>query len=376
MKYTAKALMSVLALSLLLVASPVMAAEVDVMGENVDTGADSNNQNDYELDNDVEVDVENDSDVDNEADVDADTGDNDVEENTNAGDLTTGVVDASAEWETVTNAGSAMMGAGEDGVMIDGEFTNDTTGADSNNENELDFDNDVEYELDNMADILNSLDFDADTGDNDVEQNTNVGAIETGDASLHSVISNWANNDSGLVGAAAQGPVVDVTATNETTGAESNNQNEFDIDSEYSFEVENDADINNNVNVDIDTGGNNVEQNTNSGDLKTGSAEVTVEIENSANNGGGHSSGANAGSLDVTGNFKNDTTGFDSNNENELEVDNEVDVEIENDADVDNDVDVDVDTGDNDVEQNTNGGSVETGDVEINLNISNDVNSN
>lgn len=375
MKATLRLLFGVSALALLLTAAPVMAAEVNVTGDNVDTGADSDNNNDFDVDHDVDEDVDNDGDVDNDADVDADTGGNEQNENTNAGDLESGEVDATAEWESIVNAGASLVGAADDGLTVDGDFVNDTTGFNSDNDNDLDVDADIDLTLDNMADITSDLDFDADTGDNEQNQNTNAGSLMSGGAALETVITNWANNDAGFASAAAPEVMVDVTGSNTTTGADSDNNNDFDVDFDYDLDIDNDADVDNDIDVDIDTGGNEQNQNTNAGDLTTGQADVVVEIENSANNGGGMTATA-GGVLDVSGDFSNDTTGFNSDNDNDLDVDHDVDVDIDNDADIDNDVDVDAETGDNEQNKNTNAGSTKTGGVTINLGISNEVNSN
>lgn len=373
MKNTLRALFSVSALALLFVAAPVLAASVDVTGENVTTGADSDNENEYEVDNELDVEVENDAEIDNEADVEAETGENEQNENTTGGDQESGTIDASADWETVVNASSSLMGAAEGNLDVEGDFTNDTTGADSDNENELEVDNEVELELENMADIWNELDFEADTGDNEQNKNTEAGDQTSGDASLDTMIATWANNDAGFAGAAGGEVSVDVSAENTVTGADSDNENEFEIDNEYELEIDNDAEIDNEIDVDIETGGNEQNKNTKGGDQTSGDAEVAVSLGNAVNNGSS-AAGAGVNELDVTGSFTNDTTGADSDNENELDVENEVEIDIDNDAEIENEVDVEADTGDNEQNKNTEGGSSTSGNVEIEINIVNEAN--
>lgn len=375
MKNTFRALFGVSALALLLVAMPVMAAEVDVKAENSTTGADSDNENEYDVESDLDVDVENDAEVDNEADADVDTGDNEQNRNTSGGDLETGTVEASTEWENVVNAGAALMDDG-DGLEVSGDFTNDTTGADSDNSNELDVENDVELDLENTADLFNQLDLDADTGDNEQNRNTEAGDLETGDVTVDSMIANWVNNDSGFASAAAGSTSVDVSAENHKTGADSDNDNEFDIENDLEIDVENDAEIDNQFDIDADTGGNEQNRNTKGGSMKTGSVDVTTEVVNHANNGSNAAGAAAGHGLDVSGDFTNDTTGADSDNSNELDVDNDVEIDVENDAEVNNELDVDADTGNNEQNRNTEGGDMETGSVSINFSAHNEVNSN
>lgn len=374
MKKTLRALLGVSALALLFVSSPVLAANVDVTGENTTTGADSDNENEYDVDNDLDVDVDNDAeDIDNIVDVDANTGGNEQEKNTTADNQESGAVDVTGEWETVVNEGASLMGAEEGSLDVKGDFTNDTTGADSDNENELDVDNDIDLDLDNVADIFNKLDFDAETGDNEQNKNTQAGDQTSGDAILATTIGNWANNEAGFSGAAGTEVTVDVEGTNSVTGADSDNENEFDIDNDYDLEIDNDADVDNEIDVDIHTGGNEQNKNTTGGDQTSGTAEVKVELENVVNSGSSVA-GASLSALDVEGKFTNDTTGADSDNENELDVDNDVDVDVDNDAEIDNDVAVDANTGDNEQNKNTEAGSQTSGDVVVEITISNEAN--
>ncbi len=374
MKVFLRALFGVSALAILITAAPVLAAEVDVAGDNVDTGASSNNDNDFDVESEVELDVDNNGEVDNEADVEADTGHNDQNKNTNAGDLETGEVDATGDWESVLNEGAALVGT-EGDLDVETDFVNDTTGADSDNDNDLDVDYEVELELDNVADIWNDLDFDAETGYNDQNKNTNAGDMETGGASLDTEIVNEANNEAGFAAMDGYGATVDVTAENNTTGADSDNNNNVDVEAEYELEVDNDAEVDNEIDVEIDTGHNDQNKNTNAGDLVTGDGEVEVATENVVNNGSGASGDLDSG-LDVSADLTNDTTGADSDNDNDLDVEHEVEVDVENDAEVNNEVDAEVDTGHNDQNKNTNAGSTETGDVHIDLSFTSEVNSN
>ncbi len=375
MKNTLRALFSVSVLALLLVATPVLAAEVDVTAQNTTTGALSNNDNTYDVDHDVNVDIDNDANIDNDADVDADSGDNVQDYNTNAGDLETGSLDVTGEWENAVNQGTGLCDCpiSDSGVVVEGDFSNDTTGYDSDNTNDLDVDVDVDVDINNDADIDNNLDVDLDSGDNSQSYNTNAGNLATGDATLEFMIANWANNSSGSNDSDAAGVAVNVSGSNETTGALSNNDNSFDVDADYNVDVNNDADVDNDVDVDVDTGGNSQDYNTNAGDLESGDADVVLGIENSVNNS--NCCPTLGSTVDVTADFSNDTTGYDSDNTNSLDVDSDVDVDINNDADVDNNIDVDADTGDNSQSYNTNAGSTKTGDVTIQLNLSNSANS-
>ena len=75
--------------------------------------------------------------------------------------------------------------------------------------------------------------------------------------------------------------------------------------------------------------------------------------------------------IEISGN------GSDSENEAEVEFEHEVEVNQQNWADVLNDVEVEAETGGNEAEDNTGGDvSIETGDAETNVTVSNSLNSN
>src|SRR3989344_4630494 len=375
MKKSLKVLFGVSALALLFTAAPVMAAEFETNGDNTTTGSNSDNENEFEIESEVVSEVENDAEIDNEAEVDTETGDNDVEDNTTVEDFTTGEMNVTGEWETVANAGAVLRGADDGSLSGEANFVNDTTGSDSENENELDLEHEVQLELDNDADFWNMLDFWGESGDNDVEDNTTVGGVETGSGMLELLVGSWANNDAGWEGAGASSLTLDLTGENTVTGSDSENENEFDIESEYEVDIDNDAEVDNEFEVDIQTGDNDIERNTTVDGVTTGDGHVMIGAETIVNSGGSMA-GGNGGGVGGTAHFVNDTTGSDSENENELDLEHEVDIEIDNDAEVNNEADVEVNSGDNDVEDNTTVGDITTGDAHVELNFFNEVNSN
>jgi hypothetical protein len=368
------ALLSVLVLTLTLVASPVLAAQVDVTSTNDTTGWNSHNDNDTDIDHDIDVDVENDGEVDNKVDADVNTGDNEQEKNTEAGTTETGGIDVTAEFENMVNEGTSFMGMG-DGLEVTADFSNDTTGADSDNDNDLDVDHDIDIDLENDADIFNKLGLYLNTGWNEQYKNTSGGSIATGDIGVDFATTNAANVDSGFAGASFGGLTLDFTGENHLTGADSDNENNVDVDNDVDVDVENDAEIDNKVRVYANTGGNEQKKNTQAGDITTGNVDVAVSTENHANTGSGVAAAGNSG-LEVTVDSMNDTTGADSDNENNVDVDNDVNVDIENDAEVTNDFEVEANSGDNEQKKNTEGGDIETGSVTIDISATNVVNSN
>jgi hypothetical protein len=373
MKINSRILLGVSALAFLLVAAPALSAEVDVTGENHRTGADSYNKNKFDIEHDFYSKVRNHSDVKNKAYADVSTGYNKQNKNTQAGDLDTGSVDASTDWETVVNEGTSMMGAEAD-LEVSADFSNDTTGFKSKNVNKLGVHANVYEDLRNFADISNKLALWANTGYNTQSKNTEAGELTTGDVEVEAAISNHANNGTGMASAAGHSVSVDVDAENATTGAKSTNKNTVEVASNHYAKVRNEADIDNKVKVSANTGYNTQSKNTKGGDMETGSVEVSTDIHNAANNGSGLS-GASSSALDVSADLSNDTTGADSTNKNTVAVAQNMHVDVKNTADVENKLSVEANTGGNEQNKNTEGGSTTTGDVRIEFNSSTTVNS-
>ena len=259
-------------------------ADVNVGGINDTTGADSVNLNDYTIDDEVELEVENEAEADNDVDLHADTGDNEIEENTTVGDFEGGDVDVAGSFVTELNAGMIQLDGLEMGD-VDADFMNGTTGADSYNSNTLDVDRDVEVEVENEAEVDNDFDIRVDTGDNEFERNTTVGDISTGDYSMDLNVETTANEGSGSIdlGDLAGSSALDASFENNTTGADSTNTNTVVLYSDVEVELENEAEVDNDLDIDVDTGDNEVERNTTVGDVSTGSVSIDFSFTNKLN---------------------------------------------------------------------------------------------
>lgn len=367
-------LLSVSTLALLLTATPVLAAvDVDVDSENVETGAESKNENETIVDDEGNDTVNNSGNVDNQAHAKVNTGKNDQNMNTTGGDLESGDVDASTDWESVVNDGFGLCGCpfGDNDTDVKADFSNKLTGYDSKNKNLLVVKDEGNTTLNNAASILNSLGLYANTGYNDQNMNTTAGDLMTGDVDVDAIISNWANSVAGDSDS-SKGTSVEVDASNEETGADSYNSNKVIVKNEGNTTLNNAANINNSINVKANTGGNDQNKNTTAGDIKTGDVEVKTDILNVANTGSCCPSG---GDTEVKADLSNKTTGYDSKNTNEVVVKDEGNTTVNNSANVSNNLEVEANTGKNEQEKNTSGGDVETGSVSVEFNSATVVNS-
>ncbi len=240
-------------------------------------------------------------------------------------------------------------------------------GASSENEVEVKTESEVKVEQDNDADIDNNIDIDADTGGNSASWNTGGDVkIDTGDATSDVKVTNVANANTAEVSSCCPG---DLSVTIKDNGAYSENEVEYKSEQEVEVDQDNDADIDNDVDVDADTGDNKANSNTNgSVEIKTGSVDSSVTVDNTVNLNSARLTGSNGGatlSVEIAGN------GASSENEVEIKLEHEVEVDQDNDADIDNDVDVDAETGDNKASWNTGGEVViDTGDVVSKVDLS------
>jgi len=225
----------------------------------------------------------------------------------------------------------------------------------------------------NVADVYNDVDVDADTGGNDANDNTGGDVeIDTGDADVDVAVGNTLNSNSAEVGCCPSGPI-DVLIS----GNASDTDNDVNLGLKSGTEVfqSNYADVTNKVDADADTGDNDAEDNT-GGSVKitTGDAEVDVEVFTTANaNSAQVGDGGGLGSLSarILGN------GTKSDNEIKIDLASQVLLAQENVADIFNGVWADADTGDNDAKDNTGGDvEIDTGDADVDVEVDNMVNFN
>ncbi|MBI4035757.1 hypothetical protein HY383_02320 [Candidatus Daviesbacteria bacterium] len=247
-------------------------------------------------------------------------------------------------------------------------------GAGSENEVEVETTTETTVVQENNANIVNNIEAEAKTGDNEAEDNTGGDvSIETGDATTEVTVSNQANTNTADV--SCSNCTGDISAT--VSGNGSNSENEIEVENEQNTEVyqNNTAYITNNIEAEAKTGDNEAEDNT-GGDVSitTGNADTSVTVSNLANAnvasvGGGGTQGAL--SAWITGN------GSDSENEIELDLDRSVLLVQENRADIRNYIEAEAETGDNEAEDNTGGDvSIDTGDATTTVDVNNEANFN
>lgn len=258
-------------------------ASVDVSGENNTTGFNSTNDNTYDISDSVDLNVDNSSDVSNTPTIDANSGGNDVNDNTTVDGVMGGDIDVEGEFTNELNSASMDLSANSLGD-VSADFTNDTTGSSSDNTNSLDVTRDMNVDVTNSADINNDINADLNSGDNNTNRNTTVGDVSTGDIDFSVTVDNMANQNAGDVQLPDMGSTdVNGDFTNDTTGANSDNSNTVTVDDSADINITNDATVDNNLDITGDSGHNNTNRNTTVGDVSTGSQRYNFTFTNILN---------------------------------------------------------------------------------------------
>jgi len=257
--------------------------------------------------------------------------------------------------------------------------------------------------------LNNDLDVDAVTGDNQADANTGNAEIETGDANVGLTVVNTANTNIDGVKTSEfdvyddhSGDIVvdfaDVaaggtSASNTSTGANSNNTANTDTNRSLTIVNDNDATVMSDVAIDAVTGQNTTNKNTGDASIETGDANVVANVLNLVNNTVGAGAEILVATVNIFGNQAGDlilkdssdgsgsqcgsgcvanggtsgnySTGSDSFNDANTTINSDEVYLTNNSADVSNYVDVNANTGGNDASKNTDGGSVKSGDVNV-----------
>lgn len=355
---------------------PALAGFTITIGGN---GAGSENEVEFDQETNTTIVQENDVEIENKIDMDANTGDNEIEKNTGGDiELNTGDIDQSAEVTNSAGVNTAVLDSC--GCELDLEVVIEKNGADSENEVEIDIETTKELFQENDVEVENKVDVDGDTGDNEVEENTNGDIkLTTGDVDQSVKLSTEAGANGADLGSSEGGATLTVEISE--NGADSENEVELDFDLETLVVQNNEVEVENDVDLDADTGDNEVEENTGGDiDVETGDVDQTVEVWNEA--------GVNAIVADVCcdldGSVTIEKNGADSENEFELWWDvvteffqggEEKEDRHGEDIELETDVDLDGDTGDNEVEKNT-GDDLTTGDVDQEVTVGNEAGMN
>src|SRR3989338_6554884 len=305
--------------------------------------------------------------------------------------------------------------------------TNSDNGAGSTNDATASSTTTTTETINNEGDIVNNINLEANTGDNQASYNTNGdSSVQTGDANVVANVINTLNTvvDGVIYTVNIFGDLVgniilpdqnsqadsgcdnccggDVLASNTNNGADSTNTTTASVSSTSTTTQTNNATINNNLNLDANSGGNQTSFNTGGDNLvETGDVSVDANVINVANvnvagtacdspvymvfindpngNWQGQIAGAGPGTYFYTSDgliyvvgengdliAVNSGNGAGSTSTSTATQSSDTNITQNNTGTITNNINIDANTGDNQASYNTNGdSSVKTGDANI-----------
>ncbi len=272
---------------------------------NTETGPNSANSNIFNQGQDITVVQNNNANLNNDININAVSGGNQVASNTIVGDILTGSINLGVNVINLLNSMAPstllnidtwnVMGNFVGDIALNGDLQNQITGPESRNQNSVDLANAANLTVTNNSAANNLFDFDLNTGNNKVTENSKIGRVETGSTNSRSAANNIANQTSpilyifnvlgnwtGQLLGLVPGQVI-VNANNTGTGPDSVNSNTTNLGTESSATINNTANANNRIRIFADTGNNNVSRNTSVGSLSTGAINVLTGVTNIAN---------------------------------------------------------------------------------------------
>lgn len=281
---------------------------------------------------------------------------------------------------TEAAAASTPTTADPSAPAVNSEISN--TGENSHNEVDLDQNTDVQVDQNNTANTTNNINVAASTGDNRASSNTGNGTAISGDVNGQITVINVANG-SVAEGSTLSSQAINGDQTNDVvfgntaartlqTGANSNNVQQIDQNNLYQLNVNNEANTVNDINVEANTGNNRASSNTGNGHVESGDVNLAVNVINLLNTISPIDLKVLSVFGDVIGNLLVDIadTGNDSNNEISVDQNNQTVVNNTNSANAVNNINYDLNTGNNRANNNTRGGTVQSGSVNATSSVS------
>ncbi len=306
-----------------------------IVVQNSVTGPESENQAQASSETNEEIKNQNTGSVQNDIEINALSGKNSSSKNTGEGDISTGDSNAAAsvvnflntnlnvpQWLVgVVNIFGKLVGdiilprSDEDSSpdqIISPLAQNSSTGPGSENQAQNSNQNTTNFENYNEAEVLNHIDAQAVTGQNESSYNTGAGEIKDGDATVSTQNVNVANQNIvsdeplwlvvvnklgewvGYIVGEDPGETIagseeffmssETTAENFITGPDSQNSSEATQVSETNVENQNQGKIENNIKILSDSGDNQTSYNTLGGSIETGDAKTGLDLVNFINN--------------------------------------------------------------------------------------------
>lgn len=394
------------------VANETTSSDNTSTASNQQTGADSENNSTTNTNDQTEVNSNNDAEVDNQVVAVSSSGNNHGDKNTGNSNVESGDATVNGNIGTTANNNTTVVDTSDcDECIIspsNGEASNQQTGADSSNNSDVDINSDVIINNNNSADLNTGVIAIADSGHNTANKNTGNGEVVTGDANVGLTVVNTANTNISGVSASEfdiyddhNGDIVinfedaesesatgSAQASNQQTGANSSNNSEVDDNTSLTIVNQNDAKVANELVLNATSGHNQANKNTGNGEVKTGDANVAVNVVNLVNNNIQAGAEMMIATVNIFGNLvgdiilapiagctdncsdsnevaANQQTGANSENDASVGMQRLTELNQHNQADINNNLVINANTGGNSTEKNTGSTDVQTGEVNV-----------
>lgn len=246
------------------------------------------------------------------------------------------------------------------------EYSISDNGNGSSNEINIKNEESKTVEQSNNAEISNQVESETETGNNEASNNSGETEIVTGDASTEMAVANSGNSNQVQVGCC---PISGGSTQITGNGADSNNQINSDQKNGAIVSQNNGAKITNNIAVNTNTGDNEASGNTGDTTITTGNVNTGIWAANQVNNSyasvGG---GSKALNLKIAGNGEGSVNNIEENYDENQEF------FVNNYLELNNSVNNYANTGGNKAKGNLGSVKISTGNVYLDIILSNKVN--
>lgn len=251
---------------------PVLAEESSIS----ENGKGSSNEISIKNEESKTVEQSNNAEISNQVESETQTGNNETPNNSGETEITTG--NASTEVAVVNSGNTNQVQAGccptsGGSAQITGN------GTDSSNQINSDQKSSTVVSQNNGAQITNNIVVNANTGDNEVSDNTGDVSIATGSVNTKIGVLNSVNNSYASVGGGLTGLNLKIAGN----GTGSSNNVEENYDDTQDFFVNNYLELNNNFSNYSNTGGNRAKGNLGSVKISTGNIYLDIILSNRVN---------------------------------------------------------------------------------------------
>lgn len=167
------------------------------------------------------------------------------------------------------------------GATLASSATNNNTGSDSTAEARVDETSSTSITSTNTSNTTNTFVFDLTSGDNEADDNTGDGTVESGDIAINARATTESNTNTGIT-VPAHDPG-DAHASNSNTGSDSDADATINVNHSLTINANNFSDTINSADISANTGNNSASDNTGDGTVRSGRIIASVSFNTESN---------------------------------------------------------------------------------------------